>query len=138
MKNINMKAQEAFQKAQKKFLFKEVELEKAIEMPEVTILLCKGKIGSLIGKNGVIVAELSKILENKVRIVEHSNKQKKIISDLIGNVRLLGVNEIYSPAGQETKIIINSQDKNSLITNPKHLEQALTQLLGTKTTIEFK
>jgi len=107
-------------------------------MPEVTILLCKGKIGSLIGKNGVIVAELSKILENKVRIVEHSNKQKKIISDLIGNVRLLGVNEIYSPTGQETKIIINSQDKNSLITNPKHLEQALTQLLGTKTTIEFK
>ncbi|MCR4369497.1 MAG: hypothetical protein NUV67_06350 [archaeon] len=129
---------EAFEKVRKKFLFSDVKLHQSIELPEITILSCKGKIGSLIGRNGIIVAELSKELGNKVRIVEHSQNTKKTITDMIGNARLLGVNEIYSPEGKSVKVILHHADRKRLAAKPEHLEQALEKLTEAKTSIEFQ
>lgn len=132
------RALNAFKSAQKKFAFKDVEFHGAIELPEVTIISCKGNIGSLIGKNGIIVSQISKELNSKVRIVEHTTSEKKIIEDIIGNARLLGVNEIFAPEGKSLKIFINTNDKDKLPTTPKNLEKAIEELTSVKAKIEFQ
>jgi len=137
-KELDERIIRAFEKARKKFLFTDVEFAQGIETPEVTIISCNGKIGSLIGRNGIIVAELSKELNSKVRIVEHSKDTKKVISDLIGNARLLGVNEIFEAGGKRIKVIINSNDKNKLAAPPQSLEKAIEELTENKATIEFR
>ena len=128
----------AFEKAKKQFGFDDVSIETCIELPEVTIIACKGNIGSLIGKNGIIISSIKKELNKKIRVVEHTKNTKKIIDDIIGNVRLLGVNEIFKPEGKTIRIIINNQDKEKLITTPKNLQKAIEQLTSAKTEILFQ
>ncbi|MFH1391036.1 MAG: hypothetical protein ABIH20_01860 [Candidatus Diapherotrites archaeon] len=137
-KELDEKVKKAFEKARKKFLFSDVDFHKAIELPEITIISCNGKIGSLIGRNGIIVAELSKELNSKIRVVEHSNNSKKVIADLIGNVRLLGVNEVYEPSGVKIKVIINAHDSKKLSASPEHLEKAIETLTQNKAKLEFR
>ena len=133
---LEEKVKTAFEKARKKFLFRDVELKQAIQLSDMTILSCTGKIGGLIGKKGIVVGELSKDLNSKVRVVEHSKDEKKVISDLIGNARLLGVNKIYTPEGQTLKVMINAKDQR-LIPNPQEIEKAMQELLQSKARIEF-
>ena len=134
----NSRILKAFEKAKKQFQFDDVSIESAIELPEVTIISCKGNIGSLIGKNGIIISSIRKELNKKIRVVEHSKNNKKIIDDIIGNVRLLGVNEIFKPDGKTIRIIINKEDKEKLVTTPKNLQKVIEQLTNAKAEILFQ
>ena len=136
-KEIDARVLEAFEKVRKKFLFSDVEFKRAIEFPDLTIIACKGKIGSLIGRKGIIVAELSKALDSKVRLVEHSKNPRKVVSDIIGNARLLGISETFSPQGRSIIVRLNQDDKKKLLTKPDSLESAIEQLTEAKTRIEF-
>lgn len=136
--DLNPRILKAFEKAKKQFQFDDVSIESCIELPEVTIVSCKGNIGSLIGKNGIIISSISKELKKKIRVVEHSKNNKKIIDDIIGNARLMGVNEIFKPEGKTIRIIINSQDKEKLVTSPQNLQKAIEQLTNAKTEILFQ
>lgn len=127
----------AFENARKKFGFTDVTLVAAIKLPELVILSCSGRIGSLIGKNGVIVSELCRELGSKVRVVESTKDERKVISDIAGNARLLGINEIYTPQGKLLKAIINRSDREKLVAQKENMEQAILKLTGTKTEIEF-
>ena len=134
----NSRILKAFEKSKKQFQFDDVSIESAIELPEVTIISCKGNIGSLIGKNGIIISSIRKELNKKIRVVEHSKNNKKIIDDIIGNVRLLGVNEIFKPDGKTIRIIINKEDKEKLVTTPKNLQKVIEQLTNAKAEILFQ
>jgi len=136
--SLNDEVLEALAKTTKKFQVQKADFHKAVNLGDMTIISCNGKIGHLIGRKGIIVAELSKTLNTKVRLVENSKDHKKTISDLIGNARLLGVNEIYTPEGKEYKIIVRKSDSKKLTTTPESLGKAIHELLDVKAAIEFR
>src|SRR3989344_1690346 len=124
---IQEKARRAFEAARGKFRFSNVEYSKAIEMTNLTILVCKGKIGALIGKGGAIVKEMGKEIGSRVRIVEHTKDEKKLVSDIAGNAKVLGINEVFAPEGRSIRIFLKEQDRQKLIAPVEELERALVE-----------
>lgn len=124
-------------KMSRKFFIGNFELKRVIEMPDVIFLVVVGEIGALIGKGGKTVAELSKELGKKVRVIEKTKDEKKMIQDLVGEARVLGVNKIFKKEGQEHKILIKAADKERLITDIENLKNGIENLLNTAATIEF-
>ena len=114
-----------------------VEFKKALDLGDLVVLVCTGNIGLIIGKKGKNVAELSKELGKKVRIIEETKDEKKMIQDLIGEARIIAVNKIFKRDGHEHKIMIKEADKAMLVTDIEKLNQAIEALLSTSATIEF-
>lgn len=124
-------------KISKNFPITMVEFHHAIDLNEFILLVCSGKIGSLIGKQGKIASELSRSLGKKTRIIEKTKNEKKTIQDMLGSPRIIGVEKIFHPGSSETKIFINRQDESKLLAKKEKIEEALEKLLNTKTSIEF-
>lgn len=125
-------------KLSKIFPLTNVEFKKAIDLEELVVLSCTGNIGSLIGTNGKIVSEITKHLGKKVRVIEHTKNEKKMVSDLIGNARVIGLKKIFSPGSLEYKVIVSKNDQNKLVTTTTNIENALKTLLNAQITIEFE
>ncbi|MBI4044858.1 MAG: hypothetical protein HY392_04065 [Candidatus Diapherotrites archaeon] len=113
------------------------QFHRAIELEDVIVLLCSGNLGSFIGKQGRSVAELSKILGKKARIIENTKNEKKTIQDLIGSCRIIGIEKKFAPGSTQTVIHILKEDENKLSASRDSLEKGLERVLGAKTTINF-
>lgn len=136
---LDIKVSRLLNKLEKNFSFRGIEFNKALELGDMIILSCSGTIGVLIGRKGKIVSELTKALGKKTRIIEKTGNEKKMIQDMIGNARLIGLNKIFKPEETEYKVIISKTDQNKLIGgDPKQLEKGLKELFNAKTTIEFR
>ncbi len=125
-------------KLSKAFPLNNVEFKKAIDLEKLLVLACTGKIGSLIGKQGKIVSEISKQSAKTVRIIEHTKDEKKMIQDLIGNARILAVKKTFNPQSLEFTIIIAKADKSKLIAPQESIEKGLQNLLNANTKIDFQ
>lgn len=134
---LEVNVSKALGKISKNFPITNATFHNAIELEDVIVLLCSGSLGSLIGKQGRNVAELSKTLGKKTRIIEHTKNEKKTIQDLLGNARILGVEKKFDPGSTETIIHILKQDENKLPASKNSLEKGLERVLGAKTTINL-
>jgi len=131
-------ARDSVKKLSKTFPVIDVRLLDAFELGDFTVLVCEGNIGSLIGRKGTIVSELTKMMGRKVRVIEQTKDEKKMVQDLIGNVRLLGINKVFSPQGTEYKILIHSADESRLPTGKEALEKCIAGLLNGNVAVQFE
>jgi len=136
--DLDVKMSRSLHKLTKKFFFKNVDFSKALELNELIVLVCEGNIGSLIGKKGRVVAELTNEYGKKVRVIEKSSDEKKMVQDLVGNARVLGINKVFDPEKTIHRIIIANQDKDKMIAPQDQLEKGISELLQGEATIEFE
>jgi len=132
-----LRSSETVKKLSKTFPVIDVKLIDAVELKDIIVLACEGRIGSLIGKKGIIVSELSKRLGKKVRVIEYTKDERKMVQDLFGDVRLIGVNKIFAAEGLQYKIVILSADQGKLPDEMNRLEECLSKLLNGNATVEF-
>ena len=135
---LDVRVSRALQKLSKQFYFVNAEFKKSLDLGDMVVLLCKGNIGSLIGKKGRVVSELGKVLEKKVRVIELVKDDKKMIQDFVGNARVLSVNKVFRIDGKEHKVIIAEQDRERLATSPQVLKAGIEKMLDTQATIIFR
>ncbi|MFA6214093.1 MAG: hypothetical protein WC717_02330 [Candidatus Micrarchaeia archaeon] len=102
---------------------------KALDLGRVVLVLTRGEVGLLIGRQGKIVSELSSSLGKKVRIAEASGDVKKTIADLILPARLLGINKVFHEGKEITKIRIARADISKLPIDIGSLEAVLRSLV---------
>ena len=111
---------------------------KSFEFGEMLILMCEGNIGVLIGKEGKVIKELSKNMDRKVRIVGKSYSEKKMVQDLLGNVRVLGVNKVFTPEEDALhKVMLAKQDRKNLLVPEKELSGIIGNLIDGKIEVGF-
>ena len=132
-----LRSSETVKKLSETFPVIDVRVIDAVELEGIIVLACEGKIGSLIGRKGTIVSELSKQLGKKVRVIEYTKDERKMVQDLLGNVRLIGVNKIFATGGVQYKIVIQSADQTKLPDVKNRLEDCISGLLNGNATIEF-
>jgi transcription antitermination factor NusA-like protein len=85
----------------------EVEIKKVIGGKNISVIICKKGDGArLVGKNGVMIKKLSKLLGKPIRIVEESEDVKEFVENLIKPIPVVGMNVIYKPEKEILKIII--------------------------------
>ena len=111
---------------------------KAIDLGRVVLILTRGEVGLLIGKQGKIVSEISSSLGKKVRIAEASGDVKKTIADIITPARLLGINQAYHEGKEITKVRIARADKAELPLDVASLEKVLRSLVEQDVLLVFE
>jgi transcription antitermination factor NusA-like protein len=85
----------------------EVEITKIISGDRMSVIICrKGDGPRLVGKDGVMIKKLSRIVGNPLRVVEESMDEKEFIRNLISPVPLIGLNVVYEPGKEVLKVVI--------------------------------
>jgi len=121
-----------------KYNLDDADFTKAIDLGRVVLVLTKGDVGKLIGREGKVVAEISQEVGKKVRIAEMSGDVRKTISDIIMPAKLLGINEVFGVAGRGYKVRLPSSELSRIPLDLNSLEKALYSLLDAKVSIVFE
>lgn len=111
---------------------------KALDLGRVVLVLTRGEVGLLIGRQGKVVGELSSALGKKVRIAEASGDVKKTVADIIMPARLLGINKVFHEGKEITRVRIARQDAVRLPIDVRTLEAALRSLLEDDVALSFE
>ncbi|MDO8339125.1 MAG: KH domain-containing protein [Candidatus Burarchaeum sp.] len=135
---LDVKISALLYKMKDKYNLNDADFTKAIDLGRVVLVLTKGDVGKLIGREGKVVAEISQEVGKKVRIAEMSGDVRKTISDIIMPAKLLGINEVFSMAGTSYKVRLPSSELSHLPIDLNSLEKALYSLLDSKVSIVFE
>lgn len=121
-----------------RFNLEGVDFYKAIDLDRVVLILTKGDVGVLIGKEGKVVSELSHALGKKVRIAEASGDMRKTISDIVMPAKLLGINVVYKNGKKVYKVRLLRSELRNLPVDLSTLEKALKSLMEDNVSIVFE
>ena len=124
-------------KMEQKQKIKDPSFTKTFELEELILVITGDNVPNLIGKGGRVVRILSKELGKKVRVI-NGTSLKAALADLLAPAPIQGINVIYRPEGEVTKVIISEQDTWRLIADIKTLEQAANILAGGEMGIIFE
>ena len=119
---------------------RDITFSRAVESRNlIVIIVGKGEIGNLIGKGGKTVKFLQRSLRKKIRIIEDTDDTRKIIQDLLHPARVLGMNILYLPSGEnQYKVRIPKEDERRIPTTVKSAEEIITKLVKQKIKIAFE
>jgi len=124
-------------KYERRDLIRGATFERAYLIENLVVIATKGRVGTLVGRGGRVVRMLSRELNKKVRIVGISS-MKNTLADLVAPARIQGINIVYKPGGEETKVIISREDKYKLIAPRETLEKAANILSDRVIVLEVK
>jgi transcription antitermination factor NusA-like protein len=116
----------------------ELEYVSSFNARDSVVLFFKGDIGRIVGKGGRSVLELSKKFGKRVKIINLNEDIKKVISDIIYPVSLLGINSVFTNDGEISKIRLEKKDLMRIPFDISSLEKILFQLLHKKIRIVFE
>ncbi|KYK36540.1 MAG: KH domain-containing protein [Theionarchaea archaeon] len=119
---------------------RDITFVKAVESRSlIVIIVGEGEIGNLIGKGGKTVKFLQRALRKKIRIIEDTDDIRKIIQDLLHPARILGMNILYLPSGdQRYRVRIPKEDERRVPTNVQSAEEIISKLTDLEVEIAFE
>lgn len=124
-------------KLEQKQLVKDPSFTRAVDLEKLFLIITHENVGNLVGRGGRVVRLLSKEMGKKVRVI-NGKDFKTSIRDLAAPARVTGINIVYAPEGEKTKVIIAEQDKYRLISDLATLEQAANELVDKEVVIELR
>ncbi|MFH1237532.1 MAG: hypothetical protein V1648_03975 [Candidatus Aenigmatarchaeota archaeon] len=84
-----------------------ITIKKVMEGSTIILMLCgRGDRPKLVGREGVVINRLSKMMGKPVRVVEETEDLKDFIKNVIHPVPLEGINVVYSNEGETLKVLI--------------------------------
>jgi transcription antitermination factor NusA-like protein len=107
---------------------------------DMVVLFFRGNIGPIVGKAGRGALEIGRTLGNgkRVKIINLKNDIKKIISDIIYPVTLVGINSVFSGDGEVSKIRFLRRDMARIPFEINSMEKILSKLLNKRIAIVFE
>jgi len=86
-----------FELAQKYRGLNAINFKRAIDAMGLTVLVVgRGEISNIIGREGKLIRELAKHLQMKIRVIEEGADIRKQAQDILTPVRVIGVNILYA------------------------------------------
>jgi len=84
-----------------------ITIKKVLEGGTIIVMLCgRGDRPKLVGREGVVINRLSKIMGKPVRVVEETEDLKDFVKNIIHPVQLEGINVVYTNEGETLKVLI--------------------------------
>ncbi len=114
-----------------------VEFVRAYDMNSFILILVRGEIGRLIGKNGKVLRAFRQAVGKPIRIVEIDVDLKKTIQDLFGGVRVIGINKLFKPEGVVYRVVVARKDIRKLSFPYPDVQKALGVLLDRPFEVTF-
>lgn len=123
-------------KLEQSLIVSEANFIKSHDLEDFILLLAKGNIAPLIGKEGKTIKMISKKFGKRVRIISEGD-MKTMAQDLVSPARIFGINVLYTPMGEEYNIVIPKSDRRKIIMSDRTLKKALSVLFNNKLNIKF-
>lgn len=103
----------------------------------VVIIAAEGDVGKIVGKGGEVVKLIAGELDNPVRVVEYNSDIKKFIRSLLPNVKVYGINEVFSPEGKYYRVVVSKDQKNRLVLSEEEISSLVEDVSGEKIKLSF-
>ncbi len=82
----------------------------------IIFLVKPGDMGLAIGRNGVNIKRLKKLLGRNIEVVEHADSIEELAKNALAPARVLNVKVFQTPSGKKKVIVtVNPQDKGIAI-----------------------
>lgn len=135
---LDVKISRLLNKLRDEYKLDNADFYKAVDLGKVVLVLTKGDVGILIGREGKVVSEISNEVGKKVRIAEVSGDLRKTVSDIVVPVRVSGINTVYKEGKEAYRVRIPKNEGRHLPMDVQTLETALKQLFEADVTISFE
>ncbi len=116
----------------------DVEIGEIYTGDEVTVIVAsRDDVGKVVGKGGEIVKKLADEVDGAIRVVEMSKDVKKFSKNLLPDVKVYGVNKVFSPDEDYYKVIVNPDDSRRIMLKEKEFTELVKKVTGDRAKISF-
>ncbi|MEM2974719.1 MAG: hypothetical protein QW112_03820 [Candidatus Micrarchaeia archaeon] len=116
----------------------DIEYVSSFSTKDMAILFFKGNIAPIVGREGRGALEIGERIGKKVKIIDLNRDIKKVISDIIYPVALLGLNTIFTNEGEVSKIRLAKKDLVRIPFDINSMEKVLLGLMQRRIKIAFE
>jgi len=116
----------------------DIEYVSSFNAKDALVLFFKGDVGVIVGRGGRGALELGRKFGKRVKIINLNSDIKKVISDIIYPVNLLGLNTIFTADGEISKVRFSKRDLVKIPFDISSIEKILFKLLNKKIRIVFE
>ncbi len=104
----------------------------------IVIVVEKEDVGKVVGKGGEIVKKLAGKVERAIRVVEMAEGVKKFSQNLLPDVKVYGVNKVFSPKEDYYKVVVSSDDVRRIMLKEDEFSEVLKRITGESAKLSFK
>lgn len=104
----------------------------------VGLIVGHGQIPFVVGRGGRIAQELERHLKTKVRVIEEWVTARKLVQDVLAPADVLGVNILYTKAGDEYHVRVPRTHLRRLPGKVNDLQNLLEKITHKRTVITFE
>ncbi len=104
----------------------------------IVIVVKKEDVGKVVGKGGEIVKKLAGRVERAIRVVEMAKDVKKFSQNLLPDVKVYGVNRVFSPDEDYYKIIVSSDDSRRIMLKEDEFSEVVERVTGERVKLSFR
>jgi len=123
---LDLSVSQFIAKNQQRHSLSGVNVSKCLDDGHAAIIFCHSEPGLLIGKGGRIVKELAGTLNRRVKVISTTAEMHTAAAELLNPASLLGINQIYSPAGITYKVRVPKAQAGKLSVHRDTVARALS------------
>lgn len=103
----------------------------------IIIVVPEEDVGKVVGRGGEVVKLLAKEWNRAIRVVEMDEDVKKFSKKLLPDVRIYGINKVFSPEEDYFKVIVDEEDRNKIMIEEEEFTDLVEELTGDKAKISY-
>jgi len=104
----------------------------------IVIVASEDDVGKVVGKGGEIVKKLASEVDGAIRVVEVSDNLKKFSKNLLPDVKIYGINRVFSPGEDYYKVVVDSDDSSRIMLKEDEFAEVVERVTGEKAKLSFK
>lgn len=118
---------------------KDSEIIKTFEADNVVVIAtAKGDGAKVVGRSGEIVKKVADEVGKSIRVVEKSEDDLETIKGLLSPAEVESVNTVFTPEGQEKKIVVNDEYTGKINLSEEEFEDIIEGITGTRYRLSFE
>lgn len=117
----------------------DVDINKIYSCDEVIVIVTPAEdVGKVVGRGGEVVKKLASEWDRSIRVVEHSDDPREFARNLLPNVKIYSINQVFTPEGEYFKATVQENEKNRVILSETKFSHIVQDVTGELMELEFK
>lgn len=104
----------------------------------IVIVAPEEDVGKVVGKGGEIVKKLAGEVDRAIRVVEMDGDVKEFSKNILPDVKVYGVNKVFSPDEDYYKVLVDSDDTSRIMLKDEEFSEVVEKVTGERAEISFK
>ncbi len=104
----------------------------------IVIVTAEGDGAKVVGRKGEIVKEVADQVDKSIRVVEKTNDDLETIKGLLSPAEVESVNTVFTPDGQEKKIVVSDEYSGKINLSTDEFEDIIAEITEEEYQLSFE